>query len=59
VVTEEWLEFKLRRGEELARRAVVTPTPSLSSAARQVAAIKGAAAGKRFQQPLHCDGEQA
>ena len=57
MVTEEWLEFKLRRGEELARRPVVTPTPPRSAAARQVAAIKGVAAGKRFQQP--CEGEQA
>ena len=47
MVTEEWLEFKLRCGEELARRPVVRPTPPLSATGRQVAAIKGVAAGKR------------
>ena len=31
---EDWLEHLLRRGEELARRLVVTPTPTLSAAAR-------------------------
>jgi hypothetical protein len=31
---EDWLEFMLRRGEELARRLTITPTPPLSAAAR-------------------------
>ena len=31
---EDWLEHLLRRGKELARRLVVTPTPTLSAAAR-------------------------
>ena len=31
---EDWLEFMLRRGEELAWRLVVTPTLPLSAAAR-------------------------
>ena len=35
VVTENWLEFILRRGEELARRLVVTPTPPRTAAGRR------------------------
>jgi hypothetical protein len=35
VVTEDWLEFILRRGEELARRLVVTPTPPRTAAGRR------------------------
>ena len=33
-MSEDWLEFMLRRGEELARRLTITPTPPLSAAAR-------------------------
>ena len=29
---ETWLELMLRRGEELARRLVITPTPPLTAA---------------------------
>jgi len=32
--TEDWLEFMLRRAEELARRLIITHTPPLSAAAR-------------------------
>jgi hypothetical protein len=35
VVTENWLEFILWRGEELARRLVVTPTPPPTAAGRR------------------------
>ena len=31
---ETWLELMLRRGEELARRLVITPTAPLTAAAR-------------------------
>jgi hypothetical protein len=32
-----WEQFTLRRGEELVRRLVTTPTPALSAAARHYA----------------------
>jgi hypothetical protein len=34
-MTEDWLEHMLRRGEELARRLVTTPTPPLTAAGRR------------------------
>jgi hypothetical protein len=35
LMTEDWLEHMLRRGEELARRLVTTPTPPLTAAGRR------------------------